>query len=141
MTVAFAALCLAASVGGGEFVIAERGRAENPPIVIPADAAPSFRYAAEELRDHVRGMTDVELAISDFGARGVFLEKGEADLGDDGFRIRTGADGVHILISRENGDFSSASRLAGDSLYKDDAVLDLGNVALKHTLYHSRMSS
>lgn len=96
MTVAFAALCLAASVGGGEFVIAERGRAENPPIVIPADAASSFRYAAEELRDHVRGMTDVELAISDFGARGVFLEKGEADLGDDGFRIRTGADGVHI---------------------------------------------
>ena len=96
IVVLFAAVVGAASVWGGGFVVAERGRTDNPPVVLPADAMPSFRYAAEELRDHVKGMTGVTLSIVDSGCRGVFLEKGGADLGDEGFRIRTDADGVHI---------------------------------------------
>lgn len=92
-----AGFVLAASACGGEFVIARRGCPANVPIVLSTDATPSFRYAAEELRDHVKGMTDVELAIAENGRRGVFLEKGTAELGDDGFRIRSGADGVHIF--------------------------------------------
>ena len=92
-----AGFVLAASACGGEFVIARRGCPANVPIALSTDATPSFRYAAEELRDHVKGMTDVELAIAENGRRGVFLEKGTAELGDDGFRIRSGADGVHIF--------------------------------------------
>ncbi|MBQ6329156.1 MAG: hypothetical protein IJI35_09105, partial [Kiritimatiellae bacterium] len=59
-TVSFIALLsFAASAAGGEVVLAERGRAADCAIVLPADASPSQMTAADELRDHVEKMTGV----------------------------------------------------------------------------------
>ena len=55
---------LAASMAaGGDLLLAERGAPESYAIVVPASAGASVRYAAEELRDHVRMMTGTEMPI------------------------------------------------------------------------------
>ena len=46
-----------------QIVLAERGKKAEYAIVIPPAAGASVKYAAEELRDYVRGMTGVELPI------------------------------------------------------------------------------
>ncbi len=87
----------------GEFVLAERGKAPEYTIVIPAEASPSQQYAAEELRDFTEKTTGVRLPIgtdSDplppkailLGATrhtAALLSNSEAveSLGPDGFRI------------------------------------------------------
>ena len=55
--------CGVAVAGGHEIVLAERGKAAAFTIVIPKTARASVKYAAEELRDYVRGMTEVELPV------------------------------------------------------------------------------
>ena len=47
----------------GTLDLAVRGRAPEYAILRAADASPSVVYAAEELREHVKRMTDVELPI------------------------------------------------------------------------------
>ena len=54
-------LCGATVAGEREIILAERGKEAAFAIVIPKTAGASVKYAAEELRDYVRGMTDVEL--------------------------------------------------------------------------------
>ena len=64
VSVALVVAALAASMAaGGDLLLAERGAPEAYAIVVPASAGASVRYAAEELRDHVRLMTGVEMPI------------------------------------------------------------------------------
>lgn len=74
----------------GELVLAERGRRSAYTIVLPNDPSPSQVTAAGELRKYVEEMTGVELPVATNAApeRGIFLGRGAADLGDDGFRLR-----------------------------------------------------
>lgn len=63
----FAALSVSAfatcAMAAGTLDLAVRGHAPEYAILRAADASPSVVYAAEELREHVRRMTDVELPI------------------------------------------------------------------------------
>lgn len=91
----------AASSSGGKLVLAERGKPASFTIMLPEDASPSQRLAADELRAHVRKMTGVEWPVGVPGRngnppRGFFLGGGSSDLGNDGFRIVTGRDFVRI---------------------------------------------
>ena len=110
---------LAASIVAGllaapapAFDIAVRGRAPGCAIVRAADASPSEAYAAEELRDFTERLTGVRLPIVDAGAaadiprRAVFINSSPSPsaprvpcppgLGDDGFRLKAGPDGVFV---------------------------------------------
>lgn len=79
-------LLLAASL---VFTIAERGKTPAVKIGIPADPSPSVRYAAEELRDHVKKMTGVELPLAEDSHAAVTIrEVSDLSLGTDGFRLR-----------------------------------------------------
>ena len=96
-------LCPVIAVAADEsssIILAERGKAPDRAIVISATAGESQRYAAEELRDYVKQMTDVELPIctdeGELPAKAIFVGgtkwtdsiAGCADgLGTDGFRI------------------------------------------------------
>lgn len=83
---------LAAAVMGtlsaASLTLAERGRPAARTIVVAADAGASLRYAASELRDYVRRLTDVELQMASTatGAR-IRLEQTD-EFGSDGFRLR-----------------------------------------------------
>ena len=73
------------------------------PVVIPADAAPAERHAAEELRDLVARATGARMEIVTAGqprASGVFLGKASGlktdDLGEEAFRLRIGDQRVEI---------------------------------------------
>ena len=78
------AVLLAASADAfaGNLVIAERGKAAEYSIVIPAQAAPPQKYAAEELRDFIEKTTGVKLPIAtDVAAlpeRAIVLEVADA---------------------------------------------------------------
>ncbi|MBQ2629723.1 MAG: DUF4838 domain-containing protein, partial [Kiritimatiellae bacterium] len=107
-TVSFIALLsFAASAAGGEVVLAERGRAADCAIVLPADASPSQMTAADELRDHVEKMTGVRLPVQTVTQpkKAIFLgtapldgfRKVDAALGNDGFRIA--ARPPHLVIA------------------------------------------
>ena len=52
------------TAGAGEFSLAVRGAPAAYTIVMPADASPSQKYAAEELRDYTEKMTGVKLPIA-----------------------------------------------------------------------------
>ncbi|MBR2839659.1 MAG: DUF4838 domain-containing protein [Kiritimatiellae bacterium] len=99
-------LALAAApfaVAAGSFVLAERDKAAECAIVVPAEASEPLRYAAEELRSHVKLLTDVELPISTNGterARTVALEE-DASLGEDAFRLRV--EGNVLRVAGGNG--------------------------------------
>ena len=67
-------------------------------IVVDDKCGPSYRQAAEELRDYLEKITGVRLPIvTQRGVRSILLEKGDAGLGDDGFRLR--AEGGNLRIS------------------------------------------
>ena len=71
-----------------EFVIAERGKPADCTIVCGEDADPAVRYAAEELRDYVKKLTDVELSINGKGRRKIVISEGHlCDVPPDGFAI------------------------------------------------------
>ena len=53
-------LCGATVAGEREIILAERGKEAAFAIVIPKTAGASVKYAAEELRDYVRGMTGAD---------------------------------------------------------------------------------
>ena len=102
---AFATYAMAA----GTLDLAVRGRAPEYAILRAADASPSVVYAAEELREHVRRMTDVELPIVTDDqpqppAKAIVLGRTkytipvnvQQELGDDGFHLKTR--GPHLLV-------------------------------------------
>lgn len=103
----FVILSFVVSAVGGEIVLAERGRAAGCAIVLPADASPSQRTAADELRSHVEKMTGVQLPIltAAHPKRAIFLgtapldgfRKVDSALGNDGFRIA--AKPPHLVIA------------------------------------------
>ena len=80
----------------GAVTLGVRGCRPPCAITIPAGALPSVRYAAEELRDHLKKMTGVNMDIvregRRYGAGKVRVSVGLTDdpsLGDDGFEIKT----------------------------------------------------
>ncbi|MBP5543133.1 MAG: DUF4838 domain-containing protein [Kiritimatiellae bacterium] len=99
ISVALAGLCVCtASWGAGPLALAERGREAEYSIVIPSDAAPAHRYAAEELRDFTEKTTDVKLPIvSSTTGKAVVLEVGTANGRDpDSFRLHVSGDTLFI---------------------------------------------
>lgn len=97
-------ICLGAGAQEAELTLSARGVASGRAIVIRADATPSERYAAEELRDWTAKLTGERLAIRDdsgpLPAKAVVLgltrqtaglvpdaAAATADLGDEGFRL------------------------------------------------------
>lgn len=80
-----ASLILAAAV----LTIAESHKEPSAEIGVPSDSSPSVRYAAEELRDHIRQMTGVKLPlIATNGTTTVTIrEISDPRLGVDGFRL------------------------------------------------------
>ena len=85
-----------------DFVIAERGKPADCTIVCDEDADPAVRYAAEELRDYVKKLTDVELPINGNERRKIVIsEGGLCDVPPDGFAISETEDDV-LRISGTN---------------------------------------
>ena len=97
----------------GDLLLAERGVPAAYAIVIPADASPSQKYAAEELRDYTERMTGVKLPIATdtapLPAKAILIGKtryterlagrdilGSPQLGTDGFRLVARA--PHLLV-------------------------------------------
>ena len=96
------AACLEPLPAAERFLIAERGKAADCSIFIAVDARPSCVYAAEELQNHVREMTGVELGIERRtcpvgDARAIILEIVEDPiLGTDGFRLKVDGDTLRV---------------------------------------------
>ena len=67
LAIAGMAVCGLLAAWGGELALAVRGRAPEYAIVRAADASPSVKYAAEELRDFTEQMTGVRLPIVEVG--------------------------------------------------------------------------
>ena len=105
-----ALLALAANAAPPPLVLAERGKAAEYSIVIPAEASPTQKYAAEELRDFAEKTTGVRLPIIVGAAalpqKAVVLEAGTGTTGTgratetDGFRIKV--DGKILRITGKN---------------------------------------
>ena len=93
---AAAAFC-AAAVQASEIVIAERARKAEYSIVVPGEPSPSERYAAEELRDHLKKLVGTELAIinGENAGKAVFIRITKLDMpnADDAFSLRADASG------------------------------------------------
>ena len=89
-SVAVVAALLPAVACCGGFALAERGRPPACVIVVSDPANAVQKYAAEELRDHVKRITGVALPIAKergSAAKAVVLSSGHFE--DDGFRLRT----------------------------------------------------
>lgn len=110
-----AVLGLTACARAGELVLAERGKPAVCTIVVGAQASPSEKYAAEELRDFLAKTTGVTLPVRTdaeaLPAQAVLvggtahtarvlgvkdLEAARKDLGEDGFRLA--AKGGHLVV-------------------------------------------
>ena len=76
-------------------VVAARGEAPAYAIAIPTVPAPSEQYAAEELRDHLKMLTGVELPIGGNALHSIRIAI-SSGFADDEFRIR--ADGQNVVI-------------------------------------------
>src|SRR5258708_6437456 len=113
------AACLLSTLGSamGELVLAEKGRSQYR-IVIPAQAIPSERYAAEELQRYLEKISAVRMPIVTDAerpnAREILLgdnahlrKSGNtidfAGLGADGFTLRTDQSRVIIAGGRPRG--------------------------------------
>ena len=132
LAIAGMAVCGLLAAWGGELALAVRGRAPEYAIVHAADASPSVKYAAEELRDFTERLTGVRLPIVEVEAatsaalppKAVFLNMSRLtshvsrplNLGDDGFCLKvvkgdllvTGGNrgvlyGVYELLERYGG--------------------------------------
>ena len=102
-SIALAALCFCVTPCGAEpLVIAERGKAAECSIMIPAKASPAHRYAAEELRDWTEKATGVRLPIvagtGPIPAKAIVIDAGTGEA--DGFRLKV--DGGVLRIVGEN---------------------------------------
>ena len=91
LSVVVCALAMAAC-GEDGFTVAERGRAAECAIVLPAAPTAVQKYAAEELRDFTARLTGVKLPIvtgacPQAGRAVVFADGGAANPAEDGFRI------------------------------------------------------
>lgn len=105
----------------GDLVLAERGKSASCSIVIPANASLTLRYAAEELRDFVRRMTGVALAVDTddkalppsailLGPTRYTAEVAGVDvgaelkrLGEEGFRLKVAGGHLAVIGSDSRG--------------------------------------
>ena len=98
-------------VRAGTLDLAVRDRAPEYTIVHAADASPSVKYAARELRDFTERMTGVRLPIADSApssGKAVFLDPPRlasgvsrpSDLGEDGFLLKAEAGNVYVFGGR-----------------------------------------
>ena len=88
-------------------VLASRGCQPSWAIFIKPDAFPSVRYAAEELRDHLKKLTGIELevfckeSVPGTSKKAISIGlKDDSAIGDDGFEISISKDSVSILGGR-----------------------------------------
>ena len=76
-----------------DFTLAERGKAGTCAIVLPNDASPSQKYAAQELQRYVKASTGVELPITaEPGKGGAVRFVTDESLGPDAYRLTVGGD-------------------------------------------------
>ena len=91
---AFAAATVGAAFAADPIVLAVRGEAPSLAIVLPENPGETAKYAAEELQAFLEKTTGakLEIAIRKAGTpappKGIFLDRGSPDLGDDGFRLK-----------------------------------------------------
>jgi len=83
-----------AAAEGLTLPLAERNRPCDCRLVLPKEPTPVETYAAEELARYVQEMTGV--SFSQDGKRSVVFERGDAALGDDGFRLRVKDGDLHL---------------------------------------------
>ena len=88
---------LAMSVYAGECVLVERGRAAECSIVLSSQACESERYAASELQDYIKRMTDVDVPVSTSASGRTIRIVLDGAYGDDGFRVKM--EGTSLLIA------------------------------------------
>ena len=110
MRAAAFAVMVAATAACAAMTIAERGAEPAYAVVLPDDPSPSEKYAAEELRDHVKALVGVELPIGPRGSqKAIFIGRAacpqaaarrvevNAPYQDDAFHLWVDADGnVHV---------------------------------------------
>ena len=91
----------------GELVLARRGAPAEYAVVLPAAASESQRYASEELVKYVEMTTGVRLpVVTEREARpekGIYLGGEAADLGEEGFRLKTKGPNLRICGSAVRG--------------------------------------
>ena len=87
-----------------DFTLAERGKTGTCAIVLPNDASPSQKYAAQELQRYVKAATGVELPIAaEPGKGGAVRFVTDESLGPDAYRLTVGGDGLTIRGSAVHG--------------------------------------
>lgn len=105
---ALVAAVLALSAVTGDLALAERGKPVSCSVVVPRQATPVQRYAAEELRDFTTRITGVHLPIrtpdDPLSPVTVVLEDGGKDNPpEDGFRLRVSDGCVRIIAAADRG--------------------------------------
>ena len=128
MAFAFALALPAAAADAGALVLAERGKPAAYTVVIPENASPAERYAAEELVSHVKKTTGVELPVAgdaaDLPEKAILVGATRhslpligdpafdpASLGDDGFRAAVRGSRVVLYGSPRRGALYAAYEL------------------------------
>ena len=88
-----------------EFVLAERDRASQAVIVVPADPSPVVQFAAEQLRDYTARLTDVVLPIetNTTPAHAIHLGCRDDGIRRDGFRITVTNGALRVASSLDRG--------------------------------------
>ena len=98
---------MAMAFAHGGLILAERGKAPDYVIVIPAAASEAVRYAAEELRDFTEKTTDVRLEIAtDVGSmppKAIVLSVADEPDENDGFRLKVEDGRLRVVGGNERG--------------------------------------
>ena len=110
------ALAILALHADAELILARRGAPSAYAIVVPQNASPSQRYAAEELRDYTARMTGVTLPIRSAAEplpakRVEIVTSGDKALGEDGFRLTARGEVLTIAASSVRGALYGAYEL------------------------------
>lgn len=85
------------------WVVAERGKPATCAICVSDANNPVQCFAAEELRDHVRGMTDVNLPIVNAVPQGRAIVLSSDVFDDDGFSLKVTGDRLEVKGGRGAG--------------------------------------
>lgn len=132
ITMAAAVLCGCAEKG---FTLAERGRAGACAIVLPKDASPSQKYAAQELQHYVKASTGVELPIAaEPGKGGAVRFVTDESLGPDAYRLTVGGDGLTIRGSAVHGCLFGVYGLLEDHVGVEWLASDCTNIPARTSI-------
>ena len=110
-------------VDSGRIVLAERGKAAAYSIVVPAKAAPSQKYAAEELRDFIEKAVGVRLPIATekepLLPKAIIIVPANGEE-EDSFRLKVECDRLYITGGKRGalyGVYEVLERFAGCRWY------------------------